>query len=172
MLKFTNTGRGFACCEFKDADGQSCRLQKSSAAERDCVWLGVTDPKPSVLAQHAQRFGLKTDKTEGWIDYPIPEDVLIHTEMFLTKEQVAELLPVLQRFVETGEIDEVNNDTTNTNHRSSLKCIFLDRLRRWAWRKGSWGCDIEWLPREGCKCSRCEAARRSAKQQRYRDYFG
>lgn len=34
----------------------------------------------------------------------IGEDVLIKTSMHLNREQVAELLPYLQKFVKTGEI--------------------------------------------------------------------
>jgi len=40
----------------------------------------------------------------GWVPYPIPSEVSLHTRMHLNREQVAALLPTLQRFVETGEI--------------------------------------------------------------------
>ncbi|EES51170.1 hypothetical protein NE172_01985 [Clostridium botulinum] len=40
----------------------------------------------------------------GWVAYPIPEDVLLSTRMHLTRGQVKELIPILQKFVDTGEI--------------------------------------------------------------------
>ena len=49
-------------------------------------------------------WGLDTIETTGWIPYPIPEEVLLCTRMHLSREQVAELMPVLQKFVDTGEI--------------------------------------------------------------------
>jgi hypothetical protein len=36
----TRTERGFALLQFTDRSGESCSLQKSSAAEEDCIWLG------------------------------------------------------------------------------------------------------------------------------------
>lgn len=40
----------------------------------------------------------------GWVKYPIPEDVSLHTRMHLTRTGVEKLLPVLQKFVDTGEL--------------------------------------------------------------------
>jgi hypothetical protein len=40
----------------------------------------------------------------GWVDYDIPKDVLLTTRMYLDKEQVKKLIPILQKFVDTGEI--------------------------------------------------------------------
>jgi hypothetical protein len=48
---------------------------------------------------------MKVDDTTGWVPYPVPEDVLLSTRMHLTRDEVAELLPILKRFVETGELD-------------------------------------------------------------------
>jgi len=47
----------------------------------------------------------KTEKGgTGWVDYAIPEDVFLTTRMHLTREQVKMLIPILQKFVDTGEI--------------------------------------------------------------------
>jgi len=57
------------------------------------------------MAKDAEKLGIETDETVGWIDYPLPPEVSIKTRMHLTQEQVRELLPVLQKFAETGKID-------------------------------------------------------------------
>lgn len=63
------TARGFAYYNFIDRNGHHCKLQKSSVASEDAIWLG----------------------TEG-------------EEMHLNKEHIVMLLPVLSKFVETGEL--------------------------------------------------------------------
>lgn len=93
-LAFTRTNRGFARAEFTDYNGEPCSVQKSSLADDDAIWLGVNDPHPKIFPG---------DNT-GWHDYPLPENVQCSTRMHLTRDQVAALLPHLQRFVETGEV--------------------------------------------------------------------
>ncbi|MNH47331.1 hypothetical protein D3C79_1105140 [compost metagenome] len=56
------------------------------------------------MASHAAAFGVKTKETVGWVPYPIPDQVLLTTRMHLSREQVAALLPILQRFATTGEV--------------------------------------------------------------------
>lgn len=92
------TDRGFSISNFKDLYGMECSLQKSSLATQDAIWLGVSDCKPKIMASKLKQGGT------GWVDYPIPEDVLLSTRMHLSREQVQELLPYLVKFVETGEI--------------------------------------------------------------------
>ena len=94
-----HTDRGFAYQEFEDFNGIKCSIQKSSIATDDCIWFGAKD------------IGLKHFKAyEGWKDVELVQTISEHhvanNRMHLSREQVAELLPVLQRFVETGEIDE------------------------------------------------------------------
>lgn len=95
-MKIETTDRGFVIARFDDGNGEACSLQKSSAAERDMIWLGVDDPNPQLFPG---------DGT-GWHPYPLPENVQCSTRMHLTRERVAELLPLLQGFVETGELVE------------------------------------------------------------------
>lgn len=101
-----HTERGFAIAHFEDKYKADCCIQKSSFAGEDCIWLGITDPDPVVMASDAKSLGIKTEAEYGWIPYPIPEVVLIPTRMHLNVEQVKELIPILQRFVDTGEIYE------------------------------------------------------------------
>jgi hypothetical protein len=103
-LDIVNNTRGFSCGLFTDYYDQKCSLQKSSLANVDCIWLGVDDPEPKIMASVAERFGLITDETTGWIPYPIPKDVHLSTRMHLNREQVRDLLPLLQKFVDTGEL--------------------------------------------------------------------
>lgn len=98
------TARGFALINFEDRYGSKCSLQKSSLATEDAIWFGVDDAKPIVMARDAASVGVETEETTGWVPYPIPEAVSLTTRMHLTREQVEELLPHLQRFVETGEL--------------------------------------------------------------------
>lgn len=102
-LKRSKTGRGFEIIEFDDSYGVKCTLQKSSLATDDAIWLGVHDAKPKAMAAHADALGLKTDERTGWVEYPLPREVFIGSRMHLTRKQVKKLLPILQRFVETGE---------------------------------------------------------------------
>ena len=74
--------RGFLKGKFKDRYGEQCSIQKSSLATEDCIWLGQDNP--TVDAQG--RF--------------------CGCRMHLTQAMVAELLPMLQHFVETGELPD------------------------------------------------------------------
>jgi len=75
------TQRGFALAEFTDRYNAACSIQNSSLASEPCIWLGVHE----VAGEPAR--------------------------MHLTQEMVAALLPLLQRFVETGSIAEVDDET-------------------------------------------------------------
>lgn len=98
------TDRGFPRGQFADFYGNQCSIQKSSLATADAIWLGVDDANPKVLHGDAKMLGIATDATCGWVPYPIPEAVSLTTRMHLSREQVAQLLPILERFVATGEI--------------------------------------------------------------------
>jgi len=99
------TCRGFSLNKFTDRYGDECSIQKSSLATEDAIWFGVDDPKPQIMASDAIKLGLETNgETCGWVPYEIPKEVLISTRMHLTQDMVAKLIPVLQQFVETGEV--------------------------------------------------------------------
>lgn len=104
FLEKGSTGRNFSLGKFKDYYGAPCSIQKSSLATVDAIWLGVDDADPKVLHSDAKALGIATEATCGWVSYPIPHEVSLRTRMHLTREQVAALLPTLQRFVETGEL--------------------------------------------------------------------
>lgn len=79
---------------FKDNNGEEYLLIKPSLDPKDVIYLGIHKPNPQLLV-----------KGQGWRPYDLPEDVHVSTLMHLTQEQVKELLPHLQAFVETGEIE-------------------------------------------------------------------
>jgi hypothetical protein len=97
------TNRGFDYHEFKDRYGDECSLQKSSLATEDCIWFGINEAKPRIMACH-----VNGGTPDGWVDYPLHKDVFIGTRMHLTQDMVKAMLPALLRFVETGELEEVS----------------------------------------------------------------
>lgn len=96
--------RGFLRGEFTDQHGYKCSIQKSSLATDDCIWLGVNEPHPMMFPGNGT----------GWHPYELPPNVQCHTRMHLTREIVADLLPLLKHFVETGELPE---DGAKCRHR-------------------------------------------------------
>ena len=96
-----HTERGFAIHYFTDRYGVECSLQKSSLATEDCIWIG------------ANKIGLKRfEPGKGWEDVPLRDDGFpggvthqANTRMHLTRLQVEKLLPLLDKFVTTGELE-------------------------------------------------------------------
>lgn len=82
-MKLKPTQRGFSRATFVDRYGANCSIQKSSIATEDCIWLGVDD-KPE-----------RHHVTQEWLGQ----------RMHLTQDMVRNLLPLLQKFVETGELE-------------------------------------------------------------------
>ena len=102
FVKFNRTSRGFQRGEFTDLYGCKCSIQESSLATDDAIWFGVNDANPQILASKARKINPETGEMTGWVAYPVPDDVLMHTRMHLNREQVAALILVLQNFVDTG----------------------------------------------------------------------
>jgi hypothetical protein len=95
-MEMKTTQRGFTVGHFIDRFGNKCSLQKSSLATEDAIWFGIDDPKLTIFENEGMGKYIITD---------MPKTFSVDSRMHLTREQVAELLPILQRFVETGEID-------------------------------------------------------------------
>jgi hypothetical protein len=91
-MESEKTERGFSIHTFKDKYGVECSLQKSSAARYDAIWLGCNEPNPRALINGE------------WKNIELPEETVCNTRMHLTQDQVKELLPILTRFAETGEV--------------------------------------------------------------------
>lgn len=93
-MNITETGRGFSIGRFIDRYGVECSIQKSSIATEDCIWLGVNDANPKVLLGDGN----------GWSPVPLPDGTVCSTRMHLTQDMVKDLLPLLIKFAETGEL--------------------------------------------------------------------
>lgn len=94
-MEINRNPRGFEYGTFTDLHGKECSIQKSSLATDDAIWLGVHKPKLIVFENENMGKYLITE---------MPKTFQINSFMHLNKEQVAELIPILQRFVETGEL--------------------------------------------------------------------
>ena len=99
MFDKSETSRGFSILRFEDEYGTVCNVQKSSLASKDCIWLGVEDADPKILASKTSQGGM------GWITYDIPEDVMVNTRMHLDRKQAKELAKLLNKFAKTGELN-------------------------------------------------------------------
>jgi hypothetical protein len=98
------TQRGWPLGKFTDRYGAGCSIQDSSLATEDCIWLGVDDADPKVMASKAAWVGVQTNETTGWVPYPVPAEVSLNTRMHLTRGMAVSLIEVLKRFVENGTI--------------------------------------------------------------------
>lgn len=92
-MKTSKTCRGFTLSEFKDNNGVSCSVQKSSSAEEDKIWLGCDNADPTTLIPG-----------KGWTPVDMPDMYNANTRMHLTQDQVKALIPALQHFVDTGDL--------------------------------------------------------------------
>jgi hypothetical protein len=102
-MKFNDdsTERGFSTSTFRDYYDQGCSMQESSLCSPRCLWLGVDDTNPQILASNAEKYGIKTNKTVGWIPYPVPPDVLISSRMHLDEDSVKDLIKKMQEWVDS-----------------------------------------------------------------------
>lgn len=104
VMKKENTERGFNILKGVDRYNCGYSLQESSIATEPCVWLGIDDANPIILAADAKKLGIETNKNIGWMDYHIPKEVLLTTRMHLTIDMAKDLIKHLEYFVETGEL--------------------------------------------------------------------
>lgn len=86
-MKLLQTSRGFTHADFTDIYGEACSIQDSSLATDDAIWLGIDH----INAEHMASFA-------GVDPRKLP------ARMHLSRELAAELIPLLQRFVDTGSI--------------------------------------------------------------------
>ncbi len=76
MIVLRKNGRGFLIGTFRDQDGEPCSIQESGAASRLCIWLGCEDVEGEPGRMH------------------------------LSVDDVRDLLPLLERFVEQSDLHE------------------------------------------------------------------
>lgn len=90
------TQRGFSIKEFTDLYGEKCSIQESSLATEDAIWFGVDNPKLTVF---------ENENMGKYLNVEMPNHFRVSSRMHLSREQISELLPILQKFVETGELE-------------------------------------------------------------------
>lgn len=94
-MKLQKSDRGFLFGEFIDRCGDKCSIQESSLATEDAIWFGIDSPKLTVFE----------DENMGrYVTTEMPKTFSVNSRMQLTREMVEELLPILQNFVATGEL--------------------------------------------------------------------
>lgn len=105
--KLKTTNRGFGIITLVDLYNAVFTIQKSSLATEDAIWFGIDEPKVKMLASQANKINPETGEMSGWVDIELPEGAeIMPTRMHLNRNQVRILLPILQHFVETGELPE------------------------------------------------------------------
>jgi hypothetical protein len=95
IMNIDKNQRGFKGGKFKDSYNNECAIQKSSSAMDDYIWLGIDKPKLTVF---------KDENMGEYLETKLPENWRVYSKMHLSREQVAELLPILQKFVDTGDL--------------------------------------------------------------------
>jgi len=98
-IKLDCEPRGFMRGEFKDYYDKACHIQESSICYPPCIWLGCSEPEP-------KRF-----INGKWVSFDLPPETITNTCMHINQEQAAALIPLLQLFVETGQL---RNEQSNT----------------------------------------------------------
>ena len=101
-MQVKEAGRGLMCVEFEDRNANRCSLQESSIATEACIWLGVMQQGP----QFEQ----------------IPSPVRMH----LTVDQVRDLIPHLQHFVEYGILGDVQEKSEEAAEHDKLARIISE----------------------------------------------
>lgn len=94
------TKRGFAYKEFKDRNGNECIIQKSSLATADAIWLGSKE----LVLQEFVAFRQPNSWEKVELDNSPSHHFVANERMHLTRKQVKKLIPILQKFVDTGEL--------------------------------------------------------------------
>jgi len=97
-MKKEYTQRGFGIIEFKDSKGVPCSIQESSSATEEAIWIGCDDADPQYFVPYGNPPWRKLEKPSG------AQDWVFNTRMHLTRKQVAKIIPILQKFVDEGNL--------------------------------------------------------------------
>ena len=104
------TERGFGHVQFNDEYEHKSSIQISSRAVCEnedgsvndplgWIWLGIDDAAPEIMVSKARELGMEIPegKENGWMPYPLPQEVHMTTRMHLNEVQVRGLVAVLTR---------------------------------------------------------------------------
>lgn len=98
-LRVGRNGRGFARATMTDHNGETVVIQESSLADEPAIWLGV---------EGSAHVG------PPWQRMTLPDGALIIDRAHLTVGMVRTLLPLLERFVATGQLQECRDAEVTT----------------------------------------------------------
>lgn len=68
------------------------------------LWIGPDDVNAQVMASEASQVGIETEQKTGWVPYPIPKNVSLHTRAHLNRDQVEALINHLQSWLDTDSL--------------------------------------------------------------------
>lgn len=100
-MKRVTTQRGFAKIEFTDLYGVASKVQKSSLATQDAIWIGAEDIGLKVFIKGKGWRDVSTEKLRELLGV---DEVMVNNTIHLSQEMVSDLIPVLQKFSDEGEI--------------------------------------------------------------------
>lgn len=86
-LRFIKNQRGFKIATFKDLYGKNCSIQQSSLATDNAIWFGCEEGTHYLGTTPVDK-----------IEYECV------ARMHLSRQQIKDLLPVLTKFAETGNL--------------------------------------------------------------------
>jgi hypothetical protein len=98
------TSRGFALYKFIESNGNICSIQKSSAAEQDLIWLGCDKLDIQGFTPYGQPESWASITEEQINEKFGTKHINGNNRMHLSRETVSKLIPILQKFVDTGNI--------------------------------------------------------------------
>lgn len=100
-LELKTTERGFSLVEFEDMYKTKCSLQESSNASTNAIWLGANEIGLKEFIAYAETPW--RDRKEFDV-FNQKHHYIANNRMLLSQEQVQKLLPMLQKFAETGTL--------------------------------------------------------------------
>ena len=103
-MKKQKTSRGFAYYKFIESNGNICSIQKSSAAEQDLIWLGCDKLDIQGFTPYGQPESWASITEEQINEKFGTKHINGNNRMHLSQETVSKLIPILQKFVDTGNI--------------------------------------------------------------------
>jgi hypothetical protein len=102
-IKIGHTQRGFARGVFTDSNSKECSIQKSSAIG-DFIWLGCNDIGMRGFVPYGNPAWRDISDDDIRSKFGV-QDIVANNRMHLSRIDVQRLLPILEKFAKTGEID-------------------------------------------------------------------
>ena len=103
-ISIRKTERGFTIGEFRDRYNQPCSIQESNIATEDCIWLGCEDIGLKRYIPDKGWENIHLENTANGVEH------IANNRMLLNQEQAAMLIPLLQKFIDTGDFYDTTRD--------------------------------------------------------------